>query len=438
VTAALRNRDFRILWIGLLVSSIGTWMQNLILPAYVDDRTRSAAWVGAFIFAQLGPLLLLSIVGGMVADRLPRRPWMVTLQTVQLLMTVAIAWAVADDLSLWVLLMVQVMIGVANALNAPAMQGTMPNLVDPRDLPGAISLNSAMINGSRVLGPVLAAVLIGFGMNMPGVLLVNAATYLFVIVALLIIRMPPRQPVAEVRGWENFMLGIRIATRRSALARLLLTLAIFSFVCLPYVGLFPTVTRVNLGIESTGSQYKQLYAVWGLGAMVGSLSIGTVFARADKQALLVHFMRAFAVSLAVFALLRSPAPAYPVGFVLGFCYFAMTTSMMTVLQENLLPAERPRVMSLWFMAFGGTVAIGNLVFGPIMDLVRPTAVMLIGVLAALWLAWWCDLRHRQVVTLADEPASDDSASHGVAQGGGDGTHSRHQTPFDEHGISAGD
>jgi MFS family permease len=127
-----------------------------------------------------------------------------------------------------------------------------------------------------------------------------------------------------------------------------------------------------------------------------------VLAHYDKRKLMVPFFVGFAVCLGTFSLVRSATPAFPVGFVLGFFYFALATSMLTILQQNLRSSERARVMSLWFMAFGGSIAIGNLVFGPIVDAIGPRAVMIFGAVCALGLAWWCDVSRRPVVLLDDE------------------------------------
>jgi MFS family permease len=404
--AALRTRNFRIIWLGMFASNIGTWMQTLVLPAYIDQRTESGTLVGAFVFAQLGPLLLLSIPGGVLADRFPRKRWIASMQLAALALTLVMAALVHWHAAVVWLLAVQLITGISNALSAPAMQGVVPALVDTRDLPGAISLNSVMINGSRVIGPVIAAALMASGLDVAGILVINAATYLFIIVALKLITIPHIGRATDEQGWANLTAGLRLARHRSVLARILVGMSLFSFLCLPFVGLFPTIVRLNFEMDTLQSAYKWLYATWGLGAMLGALSMGTVFAQVDKRRTIPPFMLGFAASLAVFALLRDPLPAFPVGFVLGFCYFAMTTSMLTVLQQNLRNSERARVMSLWFMAFGGTVSIGNLAFGPVIDWIGATPVLLLGAVNAVGLAWFCDVRHRPVRTLADDESAE--------------------------------
>jgi MFS family permease len=392
VRAAFSYRDFRIVWIGLFASNVGTWMQNFTLPAYIDDRTQSASLVGLLVFMQLGPLLLLSIPGGVLADKLPRRPFLVSMQAVQMIFTVVLAVLVARDAQLWTLFVVQLVIGVGNALHAPAFQASVPLMVDRRDLAGAVSLNSVMINGSRVLGPALAAVLAGFGMSTSSVFLVNAVTYLFLIGALLSVAIPDVRGTHPERGWRRLLTGVNIARGRLVLKRTLTTMFLFSLFSLVYIGLFPSVARLNFDVDPTSATYKWLYATWGLGAMLGALSVGTVLAKYDRRMLVVRGLAGFAVLLTAFAIVRSAGLAFPIGFVLGAFYFMTTTAMVTIFQENMHDTERASTMPLWFMAFGGSVPIGNLIFGPVIDAIGARPVLIMGAIVAAGLAWWCDLR----------------------------------------------
>ena len=344
------------------------------------------------VFMQLGPLLLLSIPAGVLADKVSKQKLQLWMQSIQAVFTVLLAVLVARDISLWTIFVVQLVIGSANAINAPAFQATMPLLVHRRDLPGAISLNSAMINGSRVLGPVLAAILAAAGMSTSQIFLVNAATYVFFIVALLIVHMPDVRATFTDKGWRRLLVGVRIARRRQVLSRLLLGMFLFSMVSLAYIGLFPSVARLNLGIDPTSNTYRWLYATWGAGAFFGAISVGTWLSRVERMTLIVYGFAGFALSLGTFALLADPGPAYPVGFVLGFFYFMTATAITTTLQLNLKDTERASVMPLWFMVFGGTVPIGNLVFGVVIEWIGARAVLLIGAGFALFLAWWVDLR----------------------------------------------
>lgn len=390
--AAFSYRSFRIIFIGLALSNIGTWMQNFTLPAYIDDRTGRPALVGLMVFMQLGPLLVLSIPGGVLADRVSKQKLQLTMQSASVVLTIAIAYCVAAEAALWTIFVAQLGIGVANALNAPAFQSSMPLLVHRQDLPGAISLNSAMINGTRVIGPVLAAILAVAGLSVSSIFLVNAATYLFFIAALLIVRMPDVRSGDTTRGWRSLLIGVNTARHRQVLSRLLIGMFLFSLFSLVYIGLFPSVVRLNLDISPASATYRWLYAVWGAGAFFGAISVGTFLSRVDRKVLIVRGFLGFGTTLFIFSQLRGPELAFPVGFVLGFFYFMTATAITTTLQLNMKNTERATVMPLWFMVFGGTVPIGNLLFGVVIEWIGARAVLGFGALFALFLAWWVDLR----------------------------------------------
>ncbi|MEZ5218086.1 MAG: MFS transporter [Ilumatobacteraceae bacterium] len=390
--AALSYPAFRIVWIGMFLSMVGTWMQNVALGAYVQSRTGSGALVGVMVFAQLGPLLFLSIPGGVLANRFPRAPYIAVMQVVMMVGSLMLALAAANHASLPVLFVCNLAIGTANALAAPALQASVPMLVDRRDLPGAIALNSTQLNGSRVIGPLIVGLVSLWGVTEAQIFAINAATYVFLIVAVLRVQMPtPPRSAASGAGFQRLFDGIRIARSQPPIGSILVAMATFSLLSLPFISLFPTVADLGLHIAPKSATYKYLYAVWALGAMFGALSAGTILARLDKARLVRPSLWVFAGSLAVFGVLRGAAPAFPVGFVLGLSYFLFTTCLLTVLQQALADEDRAPVMALWFMAFGGTVPIGGMIFGPVIDRFGPASTLLIGAGYAAVLSVWLKL-----------------------------------------------
>jgi MFS family permease len=390
--AALAERPFRILWTGSFASNIGTWMQNAVLPKYVYDlgqangANRGGLYVGLVIAAQLSPLLF-SPLGGVFAEKFRRKPYLIACQVEQLLFSLLLAAVVAAQWTIAPIVLVALAIGVGNALNAPAWSAVLPQLVRHENMPGAISLNSTMINGSRVVGPVIVAFLVSVGVGLPGIFAINAATYLFVIGAIWLIDISDPLPDNERSFVRRLTAGFREAKRNPVAARAFPVLVIFSLLCLPYVGQFATVADRNFGVAEKSTAYYWLYATWGMGACCGGLSIATVFSRVDPKLLVSRMLFGFAAALAVFAMVSSPTPAFPVGFVLGFCYFGMTTSLLTVVQQHLDDHLRGRVMALWFMGFGGTVPFGTLGGGYVMDEVTSVRnVLLFGAAVAVALA----------------------------------------------------
>ena len=388
--AAFQSRDFRRIWFGSFASNIGTWIQNVVLPVYIYGRTGRASFVAVVIFAQLGPILLLSIPGGVIADRVDRKKFLISMQILQLLCSLLLAFFAANDAAIWLIFAAQLGVGIGNALQIPGWSSMLTTLVPPKDLPGAISLNSTVINGARVIGPIIVAVLAQWNVTTAQFFSINAVTYLFVIFALISVKIPEftRDTTA---GWRRFTFAFKIARERIVVSRLVLTLASFSLLSLPYVGLFPAVAQLNFGIESQSSTYNWLYATWGLGACLGGLSVSTVFVEIDNRRLIRIGFASFSVSMMVFALSPNLDFAFVSVFFLGAAYFFTTTSMQTVLVSGLSPEIRARVMALWFMAFGGTIPIGNLVFGPLIDRYGSQWLLIMGSLWAAVLWWWCDI-----------------------------------------------
>lgn len=379
------------MWTSSFFSMIGTWMQNVVLPVYVLDRTGSTTLVGLTVFAQLGPQLLLAIPAGVIADRFDRRRWLITMQLVQLVFSAALAPLAATDAPLWTIFVVAFGVGCGSSLNAPAWAAMLPTLVARADIPGSVSLSSVSLNASRVVGPVIVAVLRSSGVAIADIFLINAATYLFVVFALARTSIPRPAGRTVDAGLAAFTSGIRIVRARADLSRVITTMTLFSLISLPYVGLFAVVARENFGILKGSTRYEWLYATWGTGAALGALAVGTVFVGFDIRTLARRALVAFAVFLGLFAVVTTQPLAFSVAPLLGFAYFTLATSLNTIYQSRLEDHQRGRAMSLWFMAFGGTVPIGNMLFAPVMDTIGTRWTLGIGAVGALWLARWCDI-----------------------------------------------
>lgn len=390
--AAWQHRTFRQIWIGSWLSNVGTWMQNVVLGAFAYQLTESESFVALVTFAQLGPLLLFTLIGGTLADMFDRRRLLLVVAVEQMALSCVLAYVVAQpDPSKAAILGVVLLIGVGQAVHAPTFTSVLPALVPREDLAGAVSLQSVNMNASRVIGPAIGGLVAGaFGAS--AAFLANAASYLFIVAVLLQVRFPPvvAPPGAE-KGLRRVLAGFTVARHDRVIGRCLITMVLFSFLCLPFIAQMPSIAEQNLGVDADGVAYGLLYAAFGLGALLGALSIGTVLAGAPLATVVRLGLAGFALCLAAFSLLRDAAPAYPVALLLGFCYFATVTSLSTVLQTRLHDHERGRVMALWIMAFGGTVPIGALVFGPIMEATSITSVVLFGAAMALVLILVADL-----------------------------------------------
>jgi len=389
--SALAHRAFRTLFLGAWASNIGSWMQQVVLAAYAYDLTESSTFVGQLVFAQLGPVLFLGMIGGVVADLVDRKKLLLAVTLLQMAAAVALAAVVAaDDPGRGLMFLTALVSGVGFSLFMPAYSAMLPGLVGKDDLPGAIALNSTQMNASRVVGPAIGG--IAFATVGPAwVFLANAASYTFVIVALLRVHLPTVAKGAPETIARKITGGIRAARRDRVVGRALVTITVFSFFSIVYVGMMPVLAAGNLGIDEDSAAYGIFYACFGLGAVVGSIANGTVLSGVAKTVLVRRGLVAYAATVSLLAVLRSAAPAYLVVMLVGATYFGMVTALNTAMQSRLVDHERGRVMALWMMGFGGTVSLANLAFGPVVDEIGMTPVMLAGAVVALVLAWYADL-----------------------------------------------
>lgn len=387
--AALRHKDFRNLYFGAFTSNIGSWMQNAVLGAYAFELTRSATFVGIIAFANLGPLLLFSMIGGALADQFDRRKLLVVVTIEQMFFAFALAWlTTVPDPSRVVLVAFVLAIGTAQAIYAPAYSAALPAMVGKEDLAGAIALNSTSMNGSRVIGPAIGGILYHL-VGVSWVFALNGLTYIAVLAVLARVHLPRVERKSdEPTGFRRVVGGITAARQNRTIKMVLVAMCFFSFFCLPFVVQMPVVAESNFGIEPDSTSYGLLYACLGAGAVAGSLSIGTLFVGLSKRRIVRKGFFGFAFFLAILAVLRAEPLAYPVVFAVGFCYFATVTSLNTMLQEEVEESVRGRVMALWIMSFGGVVPIGGLVAGPVIDTWGVTTLMLAGAFVALGLATW--------------------------------------------------
>ena len=384
---ALAHRDFRIVFVGSFVSNIGRWMQNVVLTAFAWELTERPSFVSLVVFAQLGPMLLLSIVGGTLADSLDRRKLLLATQVWQAAWTFVLAAAVTGgDVEEWLLVLLVFVIGLGQAIFAPTWSAVLPTLAGRENLEASISLNSTQMNASRVVGPALGGVLwVAFGAS--AVFVVNGLSYVFVVGALLVARFPDVPRAAAGAGWSRLTAGFRLVGERPLIRNSLLLMSLFALFCLPFIGQMPTLAELNLGIDAKSTGYGVLYATFGSGAGGGALLVGTVLRPVPKPLVVRGTLTAFAVLLGVLAALRSPLPAYPVMFLVGLVYFATTTALLTHVQTHIEDEVRGRVMALWTMSFGGMVPISNLLAGPLIERTSVTAVVALGAVVALALGW---------------------------------------------------
>ncbi len=391
MAAALSHKPFRRVFAGTMSSNIGTWMQNVILIALAYDLTGGATFIGIITFAQLGPMLFLSPIGGAIADRVNRRVLMVGIASVQAVLSLLLALvATQPDPNRAVLVGIVFGIGIASSINAPAANAILPTLVGREDLRGAVALSSASMNASRVVGPILGGAVAALG-GASTVFVVNAATYGFVILALMTAHAdfspkgaPGESPLKQLAG------GFREARRDKVIGRVLITIAVYSVFCLVFIYQMPKIAAEQFDLE--GWRYTIMFSTFGLGAFTGALSMGSWLSRYERPRIVRVGLGVFALALAAFTMSATPLTGFPSVFLAGASYFVIVTALITILQLRVHDDVRGRVMGLWMMAWAGLVPVGGLIGGVVIDSVGMTAVLLAGAAMAVVLAAVVDLR----------------------------------------------
>jgi MFS family permease len=384
---ALRHREFRNMFLGATLSNCGTWMQTVVMAAYAYELTASPVFVGLMVFAYSCPQLVLSVLGGLLADTYDRRNVIATLAAIQMaLVLVLVALTAQDDPSRVLLFLNVLCIGSGNALMAPSLSSLLPTLVPRHELQSAVSLYAVNLNLSRVVGPAIGGLLYAqVGASL--VFLLNALSFVFVIGAARSISPPPERQPTHSSGLRRLLGGFAVLKRDPIVGRCILTIALFGFFCLMFSTQLPVIAEENIGIAAKSTAYGLLYATFAGGALVGALAIGSVLSGHRLDRMMRMFLAGFAVAVVLLGLVRSPWAAFPVIFLVGLCYFASTTSLSTIMQSRLDDRVRGRVMAVWLMAWGGTLPLGGLVAGVVIEATNPTVPCLIAGVVAIALIW---------------------------------------------------
>lgn len=390
--SALRHPNYRRFWWGGFVSLTGAWMRITALAWLIYDMTGSPLMLGTVTFANTIPTMLLALFGGALADRSEKRYVLIVTQACFMATAAVLAVLTLTGLvQVWHILAFSVAGGIAGAMDMPARQSLIPHLVAREDLTNAIALNSAAFNGSRIIGPAIAGLIItrygprgGPGWSFA----INAVTYLAVIGALVAIRVnsrpenTPRKPVLqEVRE------GLAYAWHSPALRILLGLLAVAGAFGLSYTVLMPVFARDVLEVEAHG--FGMLMTASGIGATIGALGVASA-PLSRPRAVILGLMAAFTVLLAAFAVNTDYLIALLLMVVVSGAITAFMAAVNTTIQTIVPDALRGRVMSLYILALFGTGPFGGLLAGWLASWLGAQAAVLVSaaVCGAAALATW--------------------------------------------------
>jgi MFS family permease len=365
--SAFQSRNYRLYFYGQSVSLIGTWMQRTAVSWVVYTKTHSAFMLGLTLFAGQFPSFLLSLFGGVVSDRYDRFRVLLFTQVASLVQALLLAALILiGHYRVWEILVLSVLLGCINAFDVPARQALVYEMVDNKDdLPNALALNSSMVNLARLVGPAISGIVLeslGGGICF----LLNAASFLAVIVSLLLMRLPvyiagPR----DKRPGSDLREGFAYLRRTPVIANAILMLAAMSLLVIPYVTLLPVYAKTIF--KGNASTFGYMNSFIGLGAISGALFLASRSGGGEKvrRSILLINTLIFGAGLILFAYTTWFPLAMFFLMMSGFGMMAQTTMTNTIIQTTVEPAMRGRVISYFAMAYFGMQPLGSLVVGAI-------------------------------------------------------------------------
>jgi MFS family permease len=376
---SLRVRNFQLFFGGQLISQIGNWLTLIALTLLVLDLTDSGAALGLLAAAQFGPVLLFGAFAGLVADRSDKRRLLLIVQTFAMLQSFALAaLAFMGNPSLVALYAVALLGGIATAFDNPARRAFVVEIVPTDDITNAASLNSALMTGSRIVGPALAGIMVatvGFGWTF----LLDGVSYLAVLAALW--RMDPakiHKSPATPRGRGQVREGIRYARSIPELWVPLIMMAILGTLAFNFQVVLPLFTTRDLG--GTDLTFTLLMSVVSAGSLVGALAAAR---RTDVSVNYVSWSAvAFGLSMGLLAIAPGQPWAFGAGVLIGLSSITFMTTSTAIVQIRSDPSMRGRVLALQAIVFLGSTPIGGPIIGVVSERFGARYGVALGALAA--------------------------------------------------------
>jgi MFS family permease len=378
----MRHRNYRLYFTGQAISTIGTWMSSIAQSWLVLQMTHSGLWVGLVLATQFTPMLVFGPLGGLVADRYPKRRILQVTQTLFILPAVFL-YLISSNIHqahVWMVLLSALLFGCIQVFDAPTRQSFAIEMVGREDLMNAIALNSSVWNTAAVIGPSVAGLLIAF-VGLPFCFLINSFTYLGSITALALMRNLPVLVKAGHQGsiWTRLLEGARFARRDIVVGPMLILTATFSLFAMNRLTLMPLFAEQVLHAGPAGFGF--LMASIGLGSLTAALTLAMFARRASgRQQFWVGL--AWAGSLAVFSFSRVFWLSALLLWISGFFQIWFLATANTRVQTHTPDNLRGRVMSLYTQSMMGTNPIGSTTAGALATALSAPVAMLIGALVA--------------------------------------------------------
>jgi MFS family permease len=373
---SLRHRNFRLWFYGQLTSLVGTWMQTIAQNWLVYHQLGGTARdLGMVNFMGALPLVPLTLFAGAIADRLPKRWivfWMQAAMMVLALVLGLLCWSGA--VRMWHVMALALLLGAAQALDTPARQAFVVELAGKEDLANAISLNSGIFHGARVVGPAVAGILVA-SVGIAASFFLNAASFLAVLAGLLMMdsaALHGTRPATREEG-RDWLAGLRYFRENRLPLGIALLVTVSTLLAMPYHTLIPIYAKEVFG--GGAGTYGTLMSAAGVGAVAGALYTASGTSVHGKGRILLVSSLAFPLLLLLFAWCTSWWLSLALLFAIGFCFVAQSAPANAVLQSVVPDHLRGRVLAIYVSLFLGLMRVGSLLIGLLADRTSPQAAV---------------------------------------------------------------
>jgi MFS family permease len=359
--SSLKVRYFRIYWLGMFVSLVGTWIQSIAQSWLVFQLTNSAFLLGVVGFLSSIPIFIFSLFGGVLADRVNKRNILIFTQTAFMLLAFLLAGLTQFKLiTAQQIMFIALLNGVIMAFDAPARQSIVVELVGKEHLFNAIALNSVAFNSSRIIGPAIAGMLVSL-IGMSGCFYLNGISFLAVIVALFYIKFSKSAVRNNNSALKDLKEGLIFISRNRLIIALVSMVAAVSLFGIAYVILMPVFVShvLHAGVKGLGVLMSSI----GIGALIGALTLARLGDFKYKGRLLIGAVFLFSLSLITFSLSKDYIVSIFALIFVGCTSVIPVALINTLLQINVPDEFRGRVMSLFMITFAGLMPFGNLISG---------------------------------------------------------------------------
>ncbi len=379
--SALGYRDFRLFWFGQIISLSGTWMQSVAQGWLVYSLTKSPFYLGIVAAAGALPILLFTLLGGVIADMFPKRNILLATQALSIIPALVLGVLTSFGIiKVWEVALLAAFLGTINAVDVPTRQSFLIEMVGKGHVVNAIALNSAAFNGARITGPMIAG-LSNENLGLPGCFFINAASILAVIIALS--RIEAR---GEILGRSegvvsDFMKGLSFIGGKKEIKRAMILIAIFSIVGLPYINLLPVFAAEVFHRGAQGLGF--LVGASGIGALTAALGIAVMGNIENKTRFMSIAALFFSAALFAFSISKTFWISIIVITIGGWGMVSYLASANSFIQVSVPDDLRGRVMSVYSFVFLGLVPVGNAIMGVAADMVGTADAVMMGGLICL-------------------------------------------------------